>query len=400
MGSSKIALLGGLASTAVAHGVVSTFKADGVEHEGYQNQYLKAELAGEPIPEMAAWHSRNDDMGFVSTGDYQSPDIICHKEATAPNTTATVAAGGTVEFQWNQWVDSHMGPVYTYVANCGGDCETVDKEALEWIKIDGYDLDDAGEWATTKLIANDANWVTTVPKELVAGHYVFRHEIIAIYGKQHYPQCMSIDITGDGTENPEGIIGTELYTIENQKDGHPVGPDKWVPGSDASMSIPSPSASAVPSGTGVTSGSASASATSAESADPTGIAISSAPAVDGSYGEEIPTPSSSAQEAESPEPTSSAQPSSTEASSPQVTSSAPADEGSYSEEIPTPSSSAQESESPETTSSARPSSSEASSPTSPESSKAVTETSTTPSATLPPKDGCAIRRRHARDVRV
>lgn len=276
---SKIALLGGLASSAVAHGVVSTFKADGVEYEGWQNQYLKAELAGEPIPEMAAWHARNDDMGFVSKEDYKTADIICHKKATAPNTTATVAAGGEVEFQWNQWAANHVGLVFTYVANCGGDCEHVDIETLKWVKIDGVGKnEETGEWSTEDLIANDAAWVTKVPKELVAGSYVFRHEIISIPGTQHYPQCISIDITGDGTEDPEGVIGTELYDpegiIDNGKpeDYSPPGPALWVPGSDDSGSkIPSPSGSAAPSGTGV----ATAPATSAESAAPVETAASS-----------------------------------------------------------------------------------------------------------------------------
>lgn len=238
-------------------------------------------------------------MGFVSTQHYQTPDIICHKSATAPNTTATVSAGGIVEFKWNQWVENHMGPVMTYVANCHGDCQKVDKEQLKWVKIDHGGFNEVtGKWAAVEMIANDAKWVTKVPKELVAGNYVFRHEIVAIYGKQHYPQCMSIKITGNGTESPDGVFGMEIYSIENQVDGNPYGSPLWIPGSSSSdnSTIPSPSGAVASSGTGVAT--ATASAASSKTAAPTETAAAeTALTSDAAVTSDVPSETSSAPEA-------------------------------------------------------------------------------------------------------
>lgn len=123
---------------------------------------------------------------------------------------------------WTAWPESHIGPVLTYVANCGtadDACSTVDKTTLKWVKIDeaGINLD-TQKWAAEDLIANNNTWSVTVPDSLAPGPYVFRHEIIAMHGAgseggaQNYPFCINIAITGSGTESPEGTLGTELYT--------------------------------------------------------------------------------------------------------------------------------------------------------------------------------------------
>lgn len=54
----------------------------------------------------------------------RDPNIVCHKNAINANVSATVKAGGSVEFQWTTWPHD-IGPVLTYVANCGGDCADV-----------------------------------------------------------------------------------------------------------------------------------------------------------------------------------------------------------------------------------------------------------------------------------
>jgi cellulase len=62
--------------------------------------------------------------GFSRLIQYRDPNIVCHKNAVNANVSASVAAGGTVEFQWTTW-PHNIGPVLTYVANCGGDCKNV-----------------------------------------------------------------------------------------------------------------------------------------------------------------------------------------------------------------------------------------------------------------------------------
>jgi hypothetical protein len=108
-----------------------------------------------------------------------------------------------------------------YLANCNGDCKTVDKSTLEFFKIDGVGLIDdttiPGTWASDTLIANNNSWTVTIPSDIAPGNYVLRHEIIALHsagtvdGAQNYPQCVNLEVTGSGTATPSGVLGTALY---------------------------------------------------------------------------------------------------------------------------------------------------------------------------------------------
>lgn len=206
-----------LAATSYAHGTVSGIVADGTYYGGWHLDYYYAIQNGQSYPATPGWYAEDLDNGFIAPDAYTTADIICHKNAKNSNTSATVAAGGAVDFQWTAWPESHIGPVITYVANCGGDCGSVDKSTLKWVKIDAAGYEN-GQWAAVKMIANNNTWSTTVPSTLAAGKYVFRHEIIALHGAgsqngaQNYPQCLNIEITGGGSDNPEGTLGTALYT--------------------------------------------------------------------------------------------------------------------------------------------------------------------------------------------
>jgi cellulase len=62
-------------------------------------------------PVVVGWTTVDGDNGFVAPDNYTNPNIICHKQATPGQTSATVKAGGTVELQWTAWPSSHHGPV-------------------------------------------------------------------------------------------------------------------------------------------------------------------------------------------------------------------------------------------------------------------------------------------------
>jgi cellulase len=217
--TSKIVLAGAFAATALAHGTVTGFVTDGTYNGGFKLDYYYAKLNGQATPATAGWYAENLDNGFVEPNSYGTADIICHKNAEAATSSATVKAGGTIDFQWSVWPESHMGPVITYIAPCNGDCAAVDKTALKFTKIaaEGYDAS-TKSWAAVTMIANNNTASVTVPSSIKAGNYVFRHEIIALHGAgsangaQSYPQCMNIEITGSGTEEPAGTLGTKLYT--------------------------------------------------------------------------------------------------------------------------------------------------------------------------------------------
>ncbi|KAL2000382.1 hypothetical protein VTN02DRAFT_3192 [Thermoascus thermophilus] len=221
MSFSKIFAIAGAityASVAAAHGYVQGIVVDGSYYGGYLvTQYP---YTSQP-PEVIAWSTKATDLGFVDGTGYASPDIICHKGAEPGSLSAKVPAGGTVELQWTAWPESHKGPVIDYLAACNGNCSSVDKTALKFFKIDESGLTDgsgSGTWASDTLIKNNNSWTVTIPSTIAPGNYVLRHEIIALHsaenkdGAQNYPQCINLEVTGGGTDNPAGTLGTALYT--------------------------------------------------------------------------------------------------------------------------------------------------------------------------------------------
>ncbi|KAF4219826.1 hypothetical protein CNMCM8980_004762 [Aspergillus fumigatiaffinis] len=219
MSVSKIAaVLLSSAALVAGHGYVSGAVVDGTYYTGYLvNQYP---YMSSP-PDSIGWSETATDLGFVDGSSYSSGDIICHKGAKNGAISAEIKAGGKVEFQWTEWPESHHGPVITYMANCNGDCASVDKTSLEFFKVDESglisDSNVPGTWASDNLIANNNSWTVTVPSSIAAGNYVMRHEIIALHsagnqnGAQNYPQCINLKVTGGGSDKPSGTLGTALY---------------------------------------------------------------------------------------------------------------------------------------------------------------------------------------------
>lgn len=216
------AILGSLAASASAHGIVQGIVAGGKWYQGYSPSFQYAD----PPPTVIGWSIPEDsDTGFVPPSSFSDPDIICHKGATPGGASAKVEAGSQVELQWTDWPESHHGPVIDYLAKCSGSCTDADKTSLEFFKIDQGGLIDGssppGSWASDQLIANNQSWVVTIPKSIAPGNYVLRHEIIALHsagnedGAQNYPQCINLQITGSGSDSPSGVLGTELYSADD-----------------------------------------------------------------------------------------------------------------------------------------------------------------------------------------
>lgn len=172
--------------------------------------------AGWPEPDVK-------DAGFIHTSTCKTADMICHRGARNAKKHISCEAGSEVELIWGGWPSTHIGAMITYVAYCGEDCSTVDKTKLRWTKIEqaGLITVNPPKWALTQMIENGYKWTVTLPPWLKRGKWVMRHEAIAIPGAhgpdgaQHIPQCISFDITGNGTEVPPGTLGTELYDLKD-----------------------------------------------------------------------------------------------------------------------------------------------------------------------------------------
>ncbi|KAH8770052.1 glycoside hydrolase family 61 protein [Diaporthe sp. PMI_573] len=206
-----------MAVAVTAHGHVTNIVVNGVY---YRNFLPNIDPYDQNPPKVMGWTAGNTDNGYVAPNAFQSPDIICHRSATPGQAHVAVRAGDSISIQWNTWPESHHGPVITYLANCNGTCETVDKTALKFFKINGAGLVSGynpGYWADDVLISNGASWLVNIPKDIAPGNYVLRHEIIALHGAhednaaQAYPQCFNLEISGTGTSQPSGVNGTELY---------------------------------------------------------------------------------------------------------------------------------------------------------------------------------------------
>lgn len=111
----------------------------------------------------------------------------------------------------------------SYMAKCDGECETVDKTELRFFKIAEAALINVSPplWASEQLQFNNNSWTVNVPKSIAPGKYVLRNEIIALHsanqedGAQNYPQCINLEVTGTGTENPAGYLPTTFYNAKD-----------------------------------------------------------------------------------------------------------------------------------------------------------------------------------------
>ncbi|KAI1770071.1 carbohydrate-binding module family 1 protein [Hypoxylon cercidicola] len=210
------------AATVLAHGHVDHIVIDGLAYQGYDPTSFPYQ---QDPPTVVGWATSQTDNGFVEPNSFTGEDIICHKTSVNAGGHAQVAAGSSISISWNTWPESHKGPMIDYLAACPGDCESADKAALEFFKIDEVGLIDEsatnGFWGSDVLIQNNNTWLVQIPANIKAGNYVLRHETIALHsagsanGAQAYPQCINLEITGDGTDVPAGTLATKLYTPED-----------------------------------------------------------------------------------------------------------------------------------------------------------------------------------------
>ncbi|KAI0407402.1 glycosyl hydrolase family 61-domain-containing protein [Xylaria palmicola] len=237
------------AATVAAHGHVTNIVVNGVSYQTYDPTSFPY-MASPPT--VVGWTAANTDNGFVAPDAFTSGDIACHRTSSPAGGHAQVAAGDSISIQWDTWPESHKGPMIDYLAACDGPCESADKAALEFFKIDEAGILDSssapGKWASDVMIANGNSWVVQIPASIKPGNYVLRHETIALHsagdanGAQSYPQCFNLEITSSGTEVPAGVLATELYTPTDpgiQVNIYTAGLDYQIPGPALIDGVPS-----------------------------------------------------------------------------------------------------------------------------------------------------------------
>ncbi|RYP63557.1 hypothetical protein DL771_009219 [Monosporascus sp. 5C6A] len=195
-----------------AHGFVSGVKVNGAGWTAGADPVWYYYPSGQS-PATAGWDSLNQDLGFVEPAKFGTSDIACHKSAKVGKNFINAKAGDTITFHWNTWPDSHKGPIMNYISPFGTDAGN-----LRWNKISQGSIVSGTTWVTDNLIANNFTSSVAIPRNLKAGDYVIRHEIIALHGAsndngaQAYPQCLNLRITSGGSVSPSGgVPGTSLY---------------------------------------------------------------------------------------------------------------------------------------------------------------------------------------------
>ncbi|KAL1745352.1 glycoside hydrolase family 61 protein [Schizophyllum fasciatum] len=187
-----------LASTAAAHGGVSSYVIDGKEYPGWEPYNSPSGQSTIERPYSA----------IMSATD---ATIHCNNNGAAGGgqQTANVTAGSQITAKWKQWTHRE-GPVMVYMADCGGDCTGANSASLKWFKIDEAGLLSGtvgkGEWGNG-VIVDKLQWTSTIPASLAPGNYLIRHELLAIHQAntpQFYPECAQLTITGGGSAKPSG----------------------------------------------------------------------------------------------------------------------------------------------------------------------------------------------------
>ncbi|KAK3695655.1 endoglucanase B [Podospora appendiculata] len=167
--------------------------------------------------------------------DLNSIDLRCNVLGDKQNPyTIKVQPGDNLTFDWHHnnrteaddvIASSHHGPAMVYLSP---DPPTENSFVKIW-EEGLFELGSApfapGKWATTAdIAANNGHMNVRIPAGLKAGHYLIRAEMVGLHeadssyekvpfrGAQFYPNCVQIEVVGDGTvELPSGVSFPGAY---------------------------------------------------------------------------------------------------------------------------------------------------------------------------------------------
>lgn len=192
-----------LASYVSAHGFVHQFTVNG-------NTFSGARPSGQRSNTPSAIRQITDPSPIYGANN---PDVNCGTGGGfLASEVAEVKAGDVLEFDWrgadlSKW-PHNVGPIITYLADCGDSCVGFDSTKARWFKIEqqGY-KSNGNEWVQQDLFEAKTVGVK-IPSSIAPGNYLMRHEIIALHIAQtrrmaeFYASCAQLSITGSGTGKP------------------------------------------------------------------------------------------------------------------------------------------------------------------------------------------------------
>jgi hypothetical protein len=140
--------------------------------------------------------------------------LSCNTPGTPARSYIPVTAGQNITAVYAYWVHT-VGPMIAWLAYCANDandCRTFDSSTADWFKFGQQGLLEGtieqGTWfqkAFSRWDGSPSLWSETIPKTLMPGKYLVRHEIISLHSAnkpQFYPECAHLDVQGEGKEYP------------------------------------------------------------------------------------------------------------------------------------------------------------------------------------------------------
>lgn len=182
------------------------------------------------LPQLASAHGKVTDVSvngksvgetgirLVENSDplygVDNDDINCGRDAKPAKGSVSVNPGDELELVWSDGKWPHnIGHVITYLARCDGPCSEFDSKDAKFFKISQLGKkDDLLTWFQDD-IKNGKPANVELPKNLAAGEYLCRHEIIALHiadqkGPEFYPNCIQMKVGGKetGVPDPKSLV--------------------------------------------------------------------------------------------------------------------------------------------------------------------------------------------------
>ncbi|XXG99468.1 hypothetical protein Hte_005807 [Hypoxylon texense] len=219
------------ATVVLGHGHIRRVLVNGVTYPGYERWSTQDQS------DAVTWKFSTEDEGPVPVSSINGPDIICHQDATNAAASVPVTAGSQLQVVRFNTIGGfeHPGPEMHYLASCGdAGCANVDKNDLRFFKIYEKGLVQGGmadspqwqtqKWATTEIHKNVQSegdgfidtYTVNIPADIKPGQYILRHEVLGLHKAymgeaEFYPQCVNLEISGSGSQQPEGVPATDMY---------------------------------------------------------------------------------------------------------------------------------------------------------------------------------------------
>ncbi|KAI3603928.1 glycoside hydrolase family 61 protein [Moniliophthora roreri] len=243
-----VTLLSAFAPSVLGHGYVQEVTSGSTKYPGWNpnvDPYLN------PTPQRIVRKiPGNGPVEDLSLIDVQCNGYTAGGFSTAPAPIfAQVAAGSQLALNWTLWPDSHKGPAITYMARAPSDITKWNPgTSAVWFKVDQVGKSSDGKWAAADILnANNGIYKFTIPKNLKAGQYLIRHELLALHaaytypGVQVYPVCIQVQVTGSGTALPTSFVSFPgaytkdtpgiIYDVYTNTGSYPIpGPAVWTGG--------------------------------------------------------------------------------------------------------------------------------------------------------------------------